>query len=312
MSAFGILRRRTSAMVVVIGLGCLVALIWASRPLVYHASEALQIVPTAVAPELVRSTVGDLTVQRMDLARQRVVTRDGMLAIISAYGVYADQPDLTPDEKVERLRQAVRFDLDTSKGGQSLQKTPALIVSAWLPDPEQARNVAHELGHRMVLTTTRMRIDEATAILGFVAGREAQLIKDKQLMERRIVELGSGGEQPDTSPVQEKIVALRVQVDHLVQMLQTATAQRFAAESSLELERQRLADRLTVIDPALVPDGPVRGRGETVFSVAALSLLAAVILALVLEWRDPVLGSARRMQKTLGIKPLAEIPVLRT
>lgn len=98
----------------------------------------------------------------------------------------------------------------------------------------------------------------------------------------------------------------------LRQQLQTVAARRKEAEIALQLEVRRQAERLTVLEPAPLPDYPeTRSRKQIAMLGAFASLLAGLGVAFVLDLRNPVLRSAAHMEHYTGLRPVVSIPEAR-
>jgi uncharacterized protein involved in exopolysaccharide biosynthesis len=94
--------------------------------------------------------------------------------------------------------------------------------------------------------------------------------------------------------------------------LEAATARRKEAEIAHRLETQRQADRLTVLEPAALPEYPyTRSRKVLALLGAVASMIAAVAAAFLLDLRHPVIRSAAQMEHTLGLRPVVSIPQMR-
>lgn len=91
------------------------------------------------------------------------------------------------------------------------------------------------------------------------------------------------------------------------------TRRRAEAETSQRLDSERQTERFDLLEPALPPDYPLASgrRKMMVFGVFG-SVMAALALALALELRNPVLRSARQMERALDLRPVIALPVLPT
>lgn len=91
--------------------------------------------------------------------------------------------------------------------------------------------------------------------------------------------------------------------------LEAASTRRKEAEIAYRLETQRQADRLTVLEPATLPEYPyTRSRKVLAVLGAVASALAAIAAAFLLDLRNPVIRSAAQMEHTLGLRPVVSIP----
>jgi capsular polysaccharide biosynthesis protein len=109
-----------------------------------------------------------------------------------------------------------------------------------------------------------------------------------------------------------QLTQLNRQMDNLREQLQSVAARRSEAEISYQLETQRQSERLTVLEPASLPDyAYTRSRKMLVVMGAFASLIAGIGTAFLLDLRTPVIRSARQMERELGLLPVVSIPQAR-
>jgi uncharacterized protein involved in exopolysaccharide biosynthesis len=91
------------------------------------------------------------------------------------------------------------------------------------------------------------------------------------------------------------------------------TRRRAEAETSQRLDSERQTERFDLLEPALPPDYPLAsGRRKMMVFGLFGSVMAALGLALALELRNPVLRSARQMERALDLRAVIALPVLPT
>ncbi|MEX0337637.1 MAG: hypothetical protein AB3N11_01215 [Arenibacterium sp.] len=99
------------------------------------------------------------------------------------------------------------------------------------------------------------------------------------------------------------------ELERIREELAEASARRTQAEVGLNIERERQSERLVVTEPATLPIKPVVDtRGTLVALGGAISVLLALIIALILDMRHPVMRTAGQMKRQTGITPIAVIP----
>jgi len=118
----------------------------------------------------------------------------------------------------------------------------------------------------------------------------------------------------ETSPgIERELGGYERQLRQLRGELDVISTHRTEAEVGFRLENGRQAERLTVIEPAVVPDYPVTSsRKRTAILGAAFSLILAFALAYMLEMFRPVIRSAAQMKREIGFGPVVSIPTLDT
>ncbi len=116
----------------------------------------------------------------------------------------------------------------------------------------------------------------------------------------------------ETSPeVERELVTFERRQRRLQGEMDVIRTRRTEAEVGFRLESQRQSERLTVIEPAALPDYPITGsRKRKALMGGALSVVLALMLAFVMELRNPVIRTARQMEREIGILPVVSIPHL--
>ena len=152
--------------------------------------------------------------------------------------------------------------------------------------------------------TARRLLEEASQQI-------ATLDAQRDLLAARKAELEASLE---TSPeVERQLGAYQRQLSRLQSELSVITARRAEAEVGFRLETSGRSENLTVIETAAVPDYPFTGSRKSLAALGtAVSFLAALIAAFVLELRTPVLRTAAQMKRETGLTPVVSIPVLET
>lgn len=387
-------RRRLFTILRVFVVGCLLSL-WfaASQKHEYETAEVLQITQPQIAGELAKSTVEGSSARRMQLIEQRLMARGTVLEIIEKYGLYADQPSLTPLQKVAMLRLSVRITgVAAAREGFSDDGTiSVLTITARMPTAEQAQQVASEFGRRTIELSQAGRIDQARETLSFFAEKEAALSSQIAALEdeiaayrhehevtlpgsiefrrseiatmneglleiarerieiRRAADQAQAEERPATArrmlaefeqqlktldeqqallsqrkaaleaslqttpEVQRQLGAYDRRMAQLQAELSQMTARRNEAEVGFRLETSHQAEKLTILEPAPLPDYPVTGaRKNKALIGAAASVIVALAVAFLQELRQPVLRTAVQMQRETGLMPVVSIPVMET
>lgn len=97
----------------------------------------------------------------------------------------------------------------------------------------------------------------------------------------------------------------------LQQELNVVSANRREAETTYALEARDQGGRLTVIEPATVPEFQTsRSRRMTVMLGLAAGLALGIGLAFLLDFLHPVIRSAGQMSRRVGLTPVVSIPAV--
>ncbi len=112
------------------------------------------------------------------------------------------------------------------------------------------------------------------------------------------------------APVYEQqVTAMNRRMEQLQAQLTAASDRRREAELSARIEDDQQAERFELLERALVPEFPVSRSRKM---IAALGLIAGiglgVMLAYAMEWLQPVMRTAQRMERDLQLRPVVSIP----
>lgn len=387
-------RRRAAMIGLVILAGCIVS-VWVAlgRQHMYRSSEVIQVVQPKISDDLAKSTVEGSSARRLQLIEQRLMARDSVLEIIAQYRLFADMPGLKDSDRVAMLRKAVQINgvAAAREGFADDGSMSVLTISAEMPTPEQAQQIAHEFAQRTIQISRENRIEQARDTLDFLTVQERGLAADIAELEARVaayrhehdlalpgsvefrraeiatlndallgldrerIRIQRASDLIDDS--QRKATADRLRSDYAEQMatveaqrqllidrktelektiqtspdverqlgaydrdltqlrsrLDAVSARRSEAEVGFRLETERQAERLTVLEPAGLPDYPVTGSRKKIAVLGGgLSVVLALVLAFVMELRHPVIRTAAQMQREVGILPVVSVPVMDT
>lgn len=85
------------------------------------------------------------------------------------------------------------------------------------------------------------------------------------------------------------------------------------AETSLRLSKRNQAERFTMLERAITPDYPMGSGGKKIAMAGSVaSLIAALVLAFILDLINPVVRTAPQMLRQLDLQPVVCIPEIRT
>ncbi|SFE44900.1 Uncharacterized protein involved in exopolysaccharide biosynthesis [Sulfitobacter brevis] len=117
-------------------------------------------------------------------------------------------------------------------------------------------------------------------------------------------------ESIETTPEVDRALAnYERRMAQLQSQLDVTSARRNEAEVGFSLETDARGERLITIEEAQVPDYPITmSRKIRAIMGGGASVLAALVLALLLELRRPVIRTARQMERETGLMPVVSIP----
>ncbi|MDF3351832.1 DUF874 domain-containing protein [Sulfitobacter sp. KE34] len=185
------LGRRTGVIITVILLGFIASTFWAlSRPQVYQSSATIQIKLPKIDDNLVQSTVGGSSGQRLQLIEQQLLARTNLIDLIKKYDLYADLTALPMTEKVELLRSSVTILwVPAPEGGdRNRPQFSAMTFTAVMEDPADAQAMAHEFAERTQELAAAQRREQTRDAVEFFQLQEENLIRNIAALENERVD----------------------------------------------------------------------------------------------------------------------------
>ncbi|MEX0304282.1 MAG: DUF874 domain-containing protein [Leisingera sp.] len=251
-----------------------------------------------VAGEFSRRTIELSTATRIDQARETLsffaekeaALADQVAALEDEIAAYRNANDVTLPGTIEFRRAEIAA---MNEGLLEIARERIEIRRA----ADQAQTTERP-------ATARRLQAEAEQQLATLDAQEALLTERKAELEASL---------QTTPEVERQLGAYDRRLAQLQGELGQMTARRNEAEVGFRLETTRQAEKLTVIEPAPLPDYPVTGARKTkALMGAAASLIASLLAAFLLELRHPVLRTAAQMERETGLMPVVSIPVMDT
>jgi len=198
-----------------------------------------------------------------------------------------------------------KYEVSVPGGVEFRRSEIATINAAILEIARQSITLQREID--AVDRTTRQAT--AARIVADLQSQIDNLDAQRTMLAGRKIELA---ESIETTPeIQRELGTFERQLEQLQSQLIETSLRRTEADIGFRLESQRQSERLTVLEPALLPDFPVTSSRKRIALLgAAISIGSAFVLALLMEIRNPVIRSAAQMQRELGFAPVVSIPVL--
>ena len=136
----------------------------------------------------------------------------------------------------------------------------------------------------------------------------AQRAAEEVLIAQRVIQLEALIQQGPA--IERRMDALQRQMDQLQTQLGTAAAQRREAEVGQRIETDQQSEQFMLLEPAAPADYPVsRSRRAVAMMGLIAGLVGGVGLAFVMEMLQPVLRTARQMERELQLRPAISIPL---
>lgn len=160
---------------------------------------------------------------------------------------------------------------------------------------------ASQINAKAILRATDRRALEALGAQ--LAVLDAQLASATARSEALQAELA-------TSPEVERVLAgYDRQLDQLHDQFGAATVRMAQAETDARLAEMQQAERFTLLERAIIPEGPMGGGNKKLAIAGALaSLILGLSAAFVLDLMHPVVRTAAQMERELDLRPVVVIP----
>ena len=181
----GVFRRRAWILALAIVIGSSLALgIAYLLPPVYRSTATILVESQQIPSDLARSTVTSSASERLHLIEQRLMTRANLLEIIKRVDLYADRPDLTLTEKVEKMREdtlieGARNPFISTRASRNMLTVSTFTITFKADRARQAAKVANEFVTMVIERNLQSRSARASETNDFF----------KQEVERLAVEL---------------------------------------------------------------------------------------------------------------------------
>lgn len=160
---------------------------------------------------------------------------------------------------------------------------------------------ASQINAKAILRATDRRALDALAAQ--LAVLDAQLASATARSEELQAELA-------TSPEVERVLAgYDRQLEQLHDQFGAATVRMAQAETDARLAEMQQAERFTLLERAIIPEGPMGGGNKKLAIAGALaSLILGLSAAFVLDLMHPVVRTAAQMERELDLRPVVVIP----
>lgn len=148
--------------------------------------------------------------------------------------------------------------------------------------------------------TDRRALDDIASRLAVI---DAQIVS----VETRADELET---ELSASPEVERVLAgFDRRLDQLRSQHDAATSRMVQAETDARLAEMQQAERFTLLERAIIPEGPMGGGNKKLAIAGAMaSVIGGLVLAFILDLLKPVVRSAAQMERQLDLQPVVVIP----
>jgi polysaccharide chain length determinant protein (PEP-CTERM system associated) len=169
-----------------LALGVIVSLL---IPPVYRSAGSILIESQQIPSDLAPANVTTYADERIEVIKQRVMTRDNLLRVIARHGLFADAgPGFTPSEQVDVMRKAIAVELvqanmDPNRSGPA---TISFSIAFEHRRPEVAQAVANDLVTLFIDENVKVRTQRAAQTTEFLTQEADKLKKEVDAIEAQV------------------------------------------------------------------------------------------------------------------------------
>jgi succinoglycan biosynthesis transport protein ExoP len=172
--------------VVILGVCIAVAI---SLPPTYESSGTILVESQQISPDLVAANNNTFADERIEVIRQRVMTREHLEGIIDKYNLFASQSrQLSVSEKIEEMRNAIVVSLVSAAVKGRGEVTIAFRLSFEHRQPEIANKVANELVTLFLDENIKQRTERASETTEFLTQEADKLRVELEALENRLAD----------------------------------------------------------------------------------------------------------------------------
>ncbi|MFJ4396019.1 GumC family protein [Pseudomonas sp. NPDC089396] len=160
-----------------------------SVPPIYQSTGTVLVESQQISPDLVSAGNNSFADERIEVIRQRVMTRENLLRIIDKYNLFADKGrQFSETDKIEQMRNAIVVaTLSTFIKGRG-EATVAFTVSYEDKRPEVAKEVADELVTLFLNENIKQRTERATETTEFLSQEANKLGAELADLENQLAD----------------------------------------------------------------------------------------------------------------------------
>ena len=254
-----LVRRRFWLLLVITLIGTALAVVYAkTRPDLFESTAVLQVELPMVTDGGRAAALPVNVLQLLTSIEQRLTTRENLITLIERHALFADAPGMSLEDKVDAMRQSIRFQSVTGPSGA----LSALFIVAQAGRAEDAARIANDLAQSVLDMGAEGKRATAEASFAFFKEQENRLWQEIAALEAEIAGYRDANRSalPGVREARQDEIALietslRV-LDQETTGLQSEEAQLRALQTQRATDRRRLEDiaqRLLVLTAQRAP-----------------------------------------------------------
>lgn len=171
---------------VILGVSVAVAV---AIPPVYQSAGTILVESQQISPDLIAANNSTFADERIEVIRQRVMTREHLMRIIEKYNLFASKGrPLKDSDRIDQMRNAITVStVSTSVKGRG-EVTIAFRVSFDHKEPEVANEVANELVTLFLDENIRQRTERASETTEFLTQEANKLRVELEALENQLAD----------------------------------------------------------------------------------------------------------------------------
>lgn len=189
---FAILKRRLVLIIAVftsvLVLAVTVAIL---MPPIYESTGTILVESQQIPTDMVKSSVTSYADERIEVIKQRVMTRDNLYRIMQKYKLYEERLDgETISNLIDEMRQSINVKFLSANQGNPYEKkqTIAFTVSFEYKAPDITHKVANEIVTLFLEENVKARTERATETTEFLSHEAETLKKGLEAIEARVAD----------------------------------------------------------------------------------------------------------------------------
>jgi uncharacterized protein involved in exopolysaccharide biosynthesis len=239
-----------------------------SLPPVFRAEARLLIENAQIPDELAASTVRSTADEILLAIRQRIMTRDNLLAVAERHDLFANNPKLSQEQRLTDMANRVAIYMPATQGN-----TGVVTVSFGAAEPHLSASVTNELADQILQWSSELRTEASASTLDFfeqevrrltdeLAQQNAQILEFEQKNRDALPEslefrrTRQASQQERLLQVDRELASLRDRRQRLTELydrtgrLVTSAEARTPEQERLDTLRQELASALVILSPS--------------------------------------------------------------
>lgn len=184
---YGMRRRWALMLAIIVTVSTAAVAVAFMLPAVYQSSARILVESQQIPDALARSTITSDAAERLQLIEQRLMTRQNLIDLVERLNLFADQPDLTPGEKVAQLRSSTSIrSIDGPAARRRGVDLSAFVITVRSGSPQTAALVANEFVTMVLEQNIRSRSERASETHDFFRREVERLSVELSALEVRI------------------------------------------------------------------------------------------------------------------------------